>query len=73
MTVIQIVIGALSRVTTGLIQELEDLEIRGRVEINQNYSIIKISQNTEKTAGDLGRLVVTQTSVVWKTRKGVAW
>ena len=28
-----------------------------------NYSIIKISQNTEKNSGDLRRLAVTQTPV----------
>ena len=39
-----------------------------------NYSIIKISQNTEKSPGDLRKLAVTQTPVtsrqqmlVWKT------
>ena len=30
---------------------------------NLNYSIIKISQNTEKSPGDLMRLAVTQTPV----------
>ena len=42
---------------------------------NPNYSIVEISQNTEKSPGDLNRLAVTQTSVenqlilVWKTLK----
>ena len=43
-----------------------------------HYSIIKISQNTEKCPGDLRRLAVTQAPVknyqlnfVWKTLKGV--
>ena len=43
-----------------------------------DYSIIKISQNTEKSPGDLKRLAVTQTPVrnhqltlVWKTLKWV--
>ena len=43
-----------------------------------NYSIIKISQNTEKSPGDFRRLVVNQTPVkkhqitlAWKTLKGV--
>ena len=42
-----------------------------------NYSIIKISQNTEKSPGNLRRLAVIQTPVkayqlmlVWKTLKG---
>ena len=43
-----------------------------------NYSIVKIGWNTEKSPGDLNRLVVTQTLVrnhwltlVWKTQKGI--
>ena len=43
-----------------------------------NYNIINISQNTEKSPGDLKRLAVTQTPVrnhrltlVWKTRKWI--
>ena len=43
-----------------------------------DYSIIKISQNTDKIHGDLRRLAVTQTPgenhqlmLVWKTLKGV--
>ena len=31
---------------------------------NQNYGIVKISQNTEKSPGDLRRLAVTQTPVL---------
>ena len=50
VTVILIVIGALSTVTKVLIKGLEDIEIRGRVE---NDSIIKIGPNTEKSPGDL--------------------
>ena len=61
MTIIPIVIGALGTVTKGLIQGLEDFEITGRVETVQNYSIVKIGQNTEKSPGDLRRLVVSQT------------
>ena len=67
VTVIPIVNGALGTVTEGLIKGLEDLEIRGRVDI---------SQNIEKSLEDLRRLVVTQTPVrnhqltlVWKTLK----
>ena len=55
VTVIPIAIGAFSTVTKGLIKGLEDLEIRGQVEI----SIIEINQNTEKSPGDLRRLAVT--------------
>ena len=45
---------------------------------HQDNSIIKISQNTEKSPGDSRRFVVTQNPVknhqltmVWKTRKGI--
>ena len=60
VTVILIVIGTLGTVTEGLVQGLEDLEIRGD---HPNYSIVEISQNTEKSPGDLRRLAVTQTPV----------
>ena len=53
MTLISIVIGALATVNEGLIKGLKNLEIIG---------IIEIGQNTEKSQGDLRRLVVTQTS-----------
>ena len=78
VTVIPRVISALSTVTKELVQGLEDLKIRGRVETIQTKSIIEIGQNTEKSPGDLRRLAVTQTPVrkhrltmVWKTRKGI--
>ena len=58
--IILFIIGALCTVTKGLVQRLEDLEITGRVE-TINYSIVEIGQNTEKSSGDLRRLVVTQT------------
>ena len=63
VTFIPIVIGALVTVTEGLLKELEDLEIRGRVETIQNYYSIQNGQNTEKSPGDLRRLAITQTSV----------
>ena len=62
MMVIPVVIGALGTTPKGLVKGLEDLEIRGQVETNPNYSIIKIGQNTEKSPEDLKRLSVTQTS-----------
>ena len=46
--------------TKGLVQRLKDTEIRGQVETIQNYSIVEIGQNAEKSSGDLRRLVVTQ-------------
>ena len=42
----------LSTVTKGLIQELENLEVRGRVGTIQ-ISIIKIDQNIDDSPGDL--------------------
>ena len=58
VTIIAIIIGSLGTVTKVLIQEVEDLEIRGWVEI-----IIEIGQNIVKSPGDLRRFAVTQTSV----------
>ena len=59
MTVIPIVIGTLGTVSKGLVQGLEDLELRD----HPNDSIVELSQNTTKSPGDLRRLVVTQTPV----------
>ena len=42
-----------------LVQDLEDLKIRGRMEIFSDYSIVDIGQKTEKSPG----LAVTQTPV----------
>ena len=41
LTVIPVVIGALGTVTKGLIQGLEDSEIRGRVETIQTTALLK--------------------------------
>ena len=40
VTTIPIVIGAFGRVTKGLVQELEDLEIRGRIETIQTTALL---------------------------------
>ena len=62
MTVIPIVIAAVWTITKGLVQGLEDSEIRGQVDTNHpNYSIIKIGQYTKKNSGDRSGLAVTQT------------
>ena len=55
--VIPIVIDGLGTVTKGLVEGLEDLEIRGRVETIQTYSIVEMSQNTEISPGDLRDLL----------------
>ena len=73
VTIIPIVVGALGTVTKGLVQGLGNNRTSGD---HPNYCIIEISQNTEKSPGDLRKLVVTQTPVrkhqlilVWKTLK----
>ena len=73
VTVIPIVIGALDTVTKGLVQWLDDLEIRGREETIHTTALLKsdrILRRVLETWGDL----LSQTSVedyqltlVWKT------
>ena len=56
MTVIPIVIVALGTITKGLVLDLEDLEIRGRVEIIQTTALLRsarILRRVPKTSGDL--------------------
>ena len=61
VTIVSIVIGAFGKVTQGFLKGLEDLGLeRGD---HPNDSIIEDCQNTEKSPGDLRRLVVTQTPV----------
>ena len=52
VTIIPIVIGVLGTIPKELIKGLEDLEIKGRRD-HPDYSISRISQNTEKSPGDL--------------------
>ena len=52
VTFIRIVIGALSTITIGLVQALENLEITGRVEAIQTTALL-----AEKSPRDLRRLV----------------
>ena len=75
VTVIPIVIGVPGTVPMGLKKKLEEMEIRRWME-NTHYSIVEISQNSEKSPEDLRRLAVSETLVkenqltlVWKTRK----
>ena len=75
VTIIPIVIGALVTVTKGLVISTRTGNKRTSG-YHPNYCFIEIGQNTEKSPGDLGRLVVTQTPVrnhqltlVWKTFK----
>ena len=67
--IVPIVIGAFVTVTEGLIKGLEDFMVGGRVEtilttttLLRILAVLKNSQNTEKSPGDLRRLAVTQTS-----------
>ena len=56
VTVIQIVIGVLGTVTKGLVQGLEDLEIRGQMETIQTTTLFRtarILRRVLKTRGDL--------------------
>ena len=58
MTVIPIVIGALGTVTKGLVQGLEDLEIRVRVETSQTRALLW-------SARKLRRVLETWDSLSW--------
>ena len=58
MTVIPIVIGAHGTVTKRLIQGLEDLKIRGRVETSKRQHYRDLPK---KSPGDLRKLAITQT------------
>ena len=76
VTIVLIVIGVFGTVTKGLLQGLEDLEVGGGVETIQTTAFFLNGQNTEKSPGDLRRLVVTQTplknhqlTLMWKTLK----
>ena len=55
-TVIAVVVGAYEPVP----KKFELLEIRGR---NETFQVVMIGRNTEKSPGDLRRLVVTQMQV----------
>ena len=52
-TIVPIVIGAFDTVTKGLLKGPGDLKVGGPVGDHPNYSIVKNSQNTEKTPGEL--------------------
>ena len=63
LTGMPIVMGALGTILKGLLKELEDIEIKRTGRNHQDYSIIKIGQNTEKSPGDLRKLAVAQIPV----------
>ena len=70
VTIVPIMIGALGTITKGLLKELEDLEVGGRVRDYPNDSIAKNSLNPETSPRDLRRIAVTQ--LLWKTTS-VSW
>ena len=59
VTIIPIVIGAFGKVTKGLLNGLEEIDVGGRVENIQTEN----GENTEKSPVDLRTLPVTQTLV----------
>ena len=73
VTIIPIVIGSLGTVTKGLLQGLEDLEIRGRVETIQTTALLtpaRILRRALETWGDLSFKLQWETlTLVWKTLK----
>ena len=74
VTIVPIVIGALGTVTKGLLKDLEDLEVNGRVETIQTTSLLRtarISWRVLETWGDLLCLKPQwknhQLILMWKT------
>ena len=63
VTVIPIVIGALGTVTKGLVQELEDLEIRGRMETLQTTAGLRLARILRRVLETWGDLLTLQ----WET------
>ena len=74
VTVILVVIGALGTVIKGLVQRLEDLEIRGRVETTPTIALLtltRILRRILETWGDLLSLMLQWETPVWKSQKEV--
>ena len=61
VTVISVVIGALETLFQRLGKGTRRIEIQETSGGHPDYCIIKISQNTEKSPGDLKKLAITQT------------
>ena len=64
VTIIPVVIGTFGTVTKGLLRGLDDLKVGGRVETIQTTTLLRTGQSTEKSAGDLMWLALTQTPVL---------
>ena len=64
VTIVPIVIGAFGTITKGLLKDLEDLEVGGRVEtIQMTAETIQMLRTARILRRDLRRLAVTQTPV----------
>ena len=61
VTIIPIVIGAFATITKGLLRGNGGIENWRTSGHYQNYYIIENGQNTEKSSGEMRRLLVTQT------------
>ena len=53
VTIVPIVIGAFGTITIGLLKDLEDLEVGGRVETIQTAILLRILRRVLETWGDL--------------------
>ena len=56
VTLLPILVGCLATITKGLVQEMEDLKIRGRGKTIRTIAFIKVGQNTEDSPRDFRRL-----------------
>ena len=65
VTVISMVICALGTITKGIGAETEEFGNKRMSRDHPSYCIVKIGQNSEKSPGDLWRLVVSQTLIGW--------
>ena len=63
VTIVPIVIGAFGTITKGLLKDLEEMAVGGRVEDYPNNIIAENGQNPATSPGDLRRLAITLTPV----------
>ena len=65
VTIVPIVIGALGRITKGLLKGLEDLEVGGRVETIQTTALLRTARILRRVLETWGDLVSLK--LQWKT------
>ena len=70
VTIIPIVIGALGTVIKGLVQELEDLKITGRVEVVQTTALLQSARILRRVLETWGNLLSLK--LQWETIS-VSW